>query len=87
VISTQTTDSICLNDKEVWHTIRKELEDIGITAAAFDANKDFIFKTVLNAIGSGAFEEQPSDESLIAVRYEDSSVSSDEASKGNLISS
>ena len=26
-------DSICTNDKQVWRTIRKELEDIRITVA------------------------------------------------------
>jgi hypothetical protein len=58
VISTQTTDSLCTNDKQVWHTIRKELEDIGITVAAFDANKDFISEWFLNTMRSGASEER-----------------------------
>jgi len=82
VISTQTTDSLC--NKEVWHIIRKELEDIGITVTAFDANKDFIFEWFANTAASGAFEEQLSDESLTAVPC--GGLSAYEP-KGNLITS
>jgi hypothetical protein len=63
VISTQTADSLCTNDKQVWRTIRKELEDIGITIAAFNANKAFIFEWFMDAISSGAFEERLWDDS------------------------
>ena len=58
VVSLQTIDSLNPDDKEVWRTIRKELEDIGISVAAFDANKDFIFEWLSNAVDTGAFEEQ-----------------------------
>ena len=58
VISVQTTDTFSENDKQLWYTIRKELEDIGITVAAFDANKDFIFEWFRNAIAKGEFEER-----------------------------
>jgi hypothetical protein len=80
VISTQTADSLCTNDKQVWHTIRKELEDIGITVAAFDANKAFIFEWFMNAISSGAFEERSWDDSPTA------RPSLEQASRGTLIS-
>jgi hypothetical protein len=83
VISTHTMDTICTNDKQVWRTIRKELEDIGISVAAFDNNKEFIFEWFLNAVRCGAFEERPWDDSSSTELYEDSS---DEALKGNLIS-
>ena len=73
VISTRTTDSIRMNDKQVWNTIGKELEDIGITVAAFNANKDFIFEWFSNAIRSGAFEERSLDDSPAADPYEDAS--------------
>jgi hypothetical protein len=43
-MSTQTIDTLCKDEKEVWRTIRKELEEIGITVTAFDANKDLIFE-------------------------------------------
>ena len=46
-----------LPDKQLWYTIRKDLEDIGITVAAFDANKDFIFEWFRNAVAKGAFGE------------------------------
>ena len=58
VISLQTVDSLDPDDKEAWRTIRKELEDIGISVAAFDANKDFIFEWFSNAVDTGAFQEQ-----------------------------
>lgn len=59
VVSLQTVDSLDPDDKEAWRTIRKELEDIGISVAAFDANKDFIFEWFSNALDTGAFQEQP----------------------------
>ena len=58
VVSLQTVDSLDPDDKEAWRTIRKELEDIGISVAAFDANKDFIFEWLSNAVDTGAFQEQ-----------------------------
>ena len=58
IISFQTVDSLSPDDKEVWRTIRKELEDIGITVAAFDANKDFLFECSTNAVETGAFQEE-----------------------------
>lgn len=57
IISDQTVDSLSTEDKSVWRSIRKELEDIGITVAAFEANRDFIFKWLSHAIEIGAFEE------------------------------
>jgi hypothetical protein len=58
VISCETVDSLDLEDEETWRTIRKDLEEIGITVAAFDANKTFIFDWFTKAFASGAFEEQ-----------------------------
>ena len=58
VVSLQTVDSLDPDDKEAWRTIRKELEDIGISVAAFDANKDFIFEWLSNAVDTGAYQEQ-----------------------------
>lgn len=58
VVSLQTVDSLDPDDKEAWRTIRKELEDIGISIAAFEANKDFIFEWLSNAVDTGAFQEQ-----------------------------
>lgn len=61
VISVQTVDSLTTADKEVWRSIRKELEDMGLSLAAFDANKDFIFSWLVKAMADGAFEEQAED--------------------------
>ena len=58
VVSLQTVDSLDPDDKEAWRTIRKELEDIGISVAAFDANKDFIFEWFSNVVDTRAFQEQ-----------------------------
>lgn len=53
-----TVESLTVDDKQMWRTIRKELEDIGISVAAFDANKAFIMNWFQTVIETGAFEEQ-----------------------------
>lgn len=58
IVSTRTVDSLSPDDRQAWRAIRKELEDIGISVAAFDANKDFIVNWFKTAISTGAFEEQ-----------------------------
>ncbi|KAI9776082.1 MAG: hypothetical protein M1839_000595 [Geoglossum umbratile] len=58
VATTQTVESLSTDEKQTWRTIRKELEDIGITVAAFDANRDFIMNWFKVAIATRAFEEQ-----------------------------
>jgi hypothetical protein len=55
--STQTTDILCMNNEQLWCTIQKELEYIGITAVTFNTNKDFIFEWFRKAIANGAFGE------------------------------
>jgi hypothetical protein len=63
VVTTQTADSLSSHSKETWRAIRKELEEIGITVAAFDLNRDFIIEWFKRAIATGAFEEQTINES------------------------
>ena len=58
IVSLQTVDSLSTDDRAVWRTIRKELEDIGISVAAFDANRNFILDWFVHAVETGAFEEQ-----------------------------
>lgn len=58
VISTQTLESLSVDEKQVWRTIRKELEEIGVTVAVFNANKDFIINWFREAVAGGSFEEQ-----------------------------
>ena len=57
-ISLQTADSLSADDRVVWRAIRKDFEEIGITLAAFEANREFIFNWFNRAVESGAFEEQ-----------------------------
>lgn len=58
IVSLQTVDSLSADDRAVWRTIRKELEEIGISVAAFDANRNFILDWFVHAVETGAFEEQ-----------------------------
>lgn len=51
-------DSLNTEDRVSWRTIRKELEEIGISVAAFEANWDFIMSWLSHAIKTGAFQEQ-----------------------------
>ena len=57
VLSAQTIDSLSADDKLTWREIRKKLENIGISVAAFDANQDFILNWLSHAIESGAFDD------------------------------
>ena len=82
IISLQTVDSISADDKVVWRTIRKELEEIGITVAAFEANRTFIFDWFARAVKTGAFDEENehaiSDESDSDSNNEDEPQSNEE---------
>ena len=78
VISLQTVDSLSADDRAVWRTIRKELEEIGISVAAFDANRDFIFDWFVRAVETGAFEEQ-GEQSVDEENDEESSESAPDA--------
>jgi hypothetical protein len=77
VMSNQTLDSLSIDEKQIWRTIRKELEDIGITVTAFKTNKAFIFEWFTNAVANGAFEEQSLDDTAANLEL------SDERQKGN----
>ena len=58
-ITAETIDSLSLNDKKTWRMIRKELEDFGITIAAFDHNKDFIIGWLKEAKETGSLTGVP----------------------------
>ena len=53
-----TVDGLSSDDRAIWRSIRKELEEIGINAKAVEDNHDFIFAWFQNAVDTGAFEEQ-----------------------------
>jgi hypothetical protein len=66
IISTYTVESLSKEDGETWDGITKELEEIGISIAAFDANKDFILDWFKEAVETGAFQEDlPANDSVI----------------------
>ena len=61
-MTNHTVESLTADEKQTWRMIRKELEGIGITIAAFDANKAFILQWFQAAMQAGAFEEQSTDQ-------------------------
>ncbi|OJD27204.1 hypothetical protein ACJ73_01409 [Blastomyces percursus] len=61
LISEQAADSLSSNDKLTWRTVRKELEEIGITVAAFDANREFILNWFAGAVELGTFQPRVAD--------------------------
>jgi len=56
VVSLQTVDSLTTDKRAVWRTIRKGLEDISITTAAFKAIHDFTFDWFIHAVKTGALK-------------------------------
>ncbi|MCJ1269223.1 hypothetical protein MMC22_009112 [Lobaria immixta] len=70
-LSIQTDESLSWDERQAWRCIRKELEDIGISLAAFDANKDFIMNWFKTAISTGAFGEQAAGNGSSTILSED----------------
>ncbi|KAI4231204.1 MAG: hypothetical protein LQ349_005756 [Xanthoria aureola] len=64
IVSVQTVDSLSMEDRAAWRAIRKDLESVGITAEAYDANRAFIRDWLIRALDTGALDEQavPADE-------------------------
>lgn len=60
VLSTDTIDSLCSDQREAWRLVRKELEDIGITPQLFEQHQVWITKTLQEAFEAGALQEAPS---------------------------
>ncbi|KAG8526459.1 uncharacterized protein KY384_000052 [Bacidia gigantensis] len=58
IVSNHTVDSLTADDQAVWREIRKNLEDIGVSVAAFNANRDFILNWFVSKVESGEFEER-----------------------------
>ena len=73
VLSIQTLDSLSTDERQTWRAIRKELENVGISVAAFDANKDFILNWFKTAVNTGAFDEQVVDDGSSSITCEDDS--------------
>jgi hypothetical protein len=60
-LSVNSLDSLNDDERKRWRTIRKQLEAVGITIAAFEENSAFIINYIKAAIASGALEEKPPD--------------------------
>ncbi|PVH84539.1 ankyrin [Cadophora sp. DSE1049] len=76
VITVATVESLAPNERQTWRAIRKELENIGISVMAFDANRSFIMDWFQTAVQSGLFEEQ-------AMNSDHESLYSDDATSTN----
>ncbi|MCJ1462733.1 hypothetical protein MMC07_001336 [Pseudocyphellaria aurata] len=85
MMSAQTVDSLSADERQAWRAIRKELEDIGISVEAFDANKDFIVNWFKTAISTGAFEEQKSEAETSSILDEDDLTSWENPKRGTLL--
>ena len=62
VITSQSSEIATTDEGEkdsFWQRIKKELEDVGITADDFNANRDFIMDWIVKAIQNGMFKELP----------------------------
>ncbi|KAL8861026.1 MAG: hypothetical protein Q9178_002539 [Gyalolechia marmorata] len=57
IVSIQTVDSLSRGDRAAWRIIRKDLESIGITAEAYDMNRDFIRFWLTRALTTPGLEE------------------------------
>lgn len=57
ILSTDTVQSLSLDQREAWRLVRKELEDVGITPQLFEQNRDMITKTLQDAFEAGALQE------------------------------
>lgn len=87
VLTVATVESLTVYDKQMWRAIRKELEEIGISVAAFDANKEFITNWFESAIKTGAFEEQslPGDSNSVRSGNDSPKILSHHSSSSQLV--
>lgn len=51
-----------LDERAQWRTVRRELEDHGISLEMFSANRDFIFQWFADAVANGTFGEDQGDD-------------------------
>ncbi|KAL8754606.1 MAG: hypothetical protein Q9199_004217 [Rusavskia elegans] len=52
------------DDETIWHDIRKELDNVGVTVAGFSANWKFIIQWFEDIIQSGGFKDQTATEGI-----------------------
>lgn len=53
------TNSLSIDEQEAWRVVRKELEDVGITAQLFLEHSVWIKETLQYLTDTGALQEQP----------------------------
>jgi hypothetical protein len=53
------TDFLSIDEQEAWRVVRKELEDVGITAQLFIEHSVWIKETLQYLKETGALQEQP----------------------------
>lgn len=66
IFTNETIDSISIEDRHTWRDIRKALEDIGVTVAAFESNRAFIIEWFKEAINTGSLIDEK--ETIISKR-------------------
>ena len=60
IITSQSSEIASAEEEEsVWQQIERELEDVGITADDFSANREFIIGLIKKAIQDGMFKDLP----------------------------
>jgi hypothetical protein len=57
--SVVSTNSLSIDEQEAWRVVRKELEDVGITAQLFIEHSVWIKETLQHLKDTGALQEQP----------------------------
>jgi hypothetical protein len=57
VVSTQTADSLSLDDRETWRQLRRELQDVGVSTAAINEHQEHIVSWLKEAIADGSLDE------------------------------
>jgi hypothetical protein len=50
-------ESLSTDEKDLWRCLRRELEDIGISAAVLTERKDFVIAWFQKAVTEGALDE------------------------------
>ena len=58
MFTVESVDSLTTDQRKQWREVRKDLEDVGITVAAFEANKEFILDFLKEAVEAGVLEEK-----------------------------
>ena len=87
IISVASVDSIVQNDHATWESLKRELEDVGISTAVINEQRQFIIAWFQEAVARGQLEEDTPDESInrenphssdrdAAVNYDQNSYSS-----------